>query len=224
MDHGWVVLGASLLLSLTSSARSKVGTASRDRAIPLTPMKVAFSIWIFIYILILVSYFYQMWNVLPRWSNYAQAASFFLSALWTEVFVRKESWVPAIACLLLIATCVFSLLAAIWGNTWTDDSTWTQKLCVDAGYSLYSGWLLVASTLAIVNWAKDYTSNIPFSSLAAPIVLGIGVACARRDTVLLLPLLWAIALQESPPRKQQVVLLFVLLMGEAYIVASIIFN
>lgn len=208
-------LSLSVCVSLISNFAfgSNIGAVSRERDTSLTPSNLAFSIWGVIYSWIVVAIAYQVWYPLPVSPNVCMGISFLLSALWVPTFSSNTRLGILSSSVILVSAFSFALAAVLLSQGWKPPIL--RTLCVDAAFSLYTGWLLVASTLAVLISLKELgTQTFYLSYLFVPSLIAMGVAVPTKNPVLLLPLLWAVALQKDPPKIMQGVLLFLLLLAE----------
>ena len=224
MSHALDVFGVSLVaLSVIGSIVTNavvgrsIGAVSRERNTAATPSEGAFAIWGLIYFLVMASVVFQFWRPLPFASNMAMAISFAAAAAWVPVFVTNTPPNLVVASLLLAVSFVSALVSIVVGKNWTtggDQASIVRHLLIDAGYSLYTGWLLVATTLGVAIAAGAFGNDLPFATLFVPGTLVCLIAVLLGDPVLTLPLVWATLFQKAPPKTQQAFLLLLLLLGE----------
>lgn len=174
----------------------------------ITPAGFAFSIWG-------VIYFFQacfvIWSVLPQQKSnkliskdisWFFAISCLLNAIWVIVFAVGTDIAVQICSFILFSVLISILIAYVRCNAWLRlNNTWPEFLFIDVAFSLYAGWLTVASILnvSIAFIASGHTESlwdVPAETwsvimLSAALLINILVVLTRQDFVFPLVLAWA---------------------------------
>ncbi len=170
---------------------------------PFTPAGYVFAIWGIIYALLAVFVIYQ---VLPKQKvksfQKQIGALFLLSSIFNVVwlFLWQYDYISE-SCILmfaLLATLVSIYLRLGKGKS---NVSRTEKLCVHLPFSVYLGWITVASianvaaALVSVRWDGFGFSAQAWAILAMVIalVVTLAVIAARRDIAYSLVVVWALA-------------------------------
>lgn len=163
-------LGGAALASLAASTRVDFARVARA---PLQPRDAAFAIWGLLYALLGAQAVAVALARLPVAVAPVAltCASLVLTAVWTGVYARTRA---SAGVLLAAAACA-------WGA-----AALAPRV---PAYALYAGWLSVACALA----ARVADPRLPALLVAA-------AAVAAAQPLAVLPLLWALALQEGVPR------------------------
>jgi len=195
-----VVNFAAVLLPLNDLTTGELA----DRfQVYFVPAGYVFSIWSLIYLLLIV---FAVWQVLPaqRANERMRAIAplFWLSCLanmgW--IFLWHYEQVPAslVAMLVLLGSLIGVYLKLDIGRS---DPGRTQRWTVNALFSIYLGWITVATianattVLDHLNWSGWGISPEVWTAimLAVAVVLAAVVAYTRRDVLYLVVLIWAFA-------------------------------
>ena len=171
-------------------------------ASPFTPAGYVFAIWGIIYVLLLVFVIYQ---VLPKQRNKPFqrqiGALFILSSVFNVVWLFLWQYdyiaVSVVVMFALLATLVAVYLRLGIGKS---NATLTEKLSVHLPFSVYLGWITVASianvaaALVSVGWdgfgfgAETWA----IAAMGTALVVTLVVIAARRDITYSLVVVWAL--------------------------------
>lgn len=169
----------------------------------VTPAGYVFSIWGFIYILLLVFVIFQ---VLPSQKEKAfqkeVGVLFVLSSVfnvtWLFLWQYEQITSSVIAMFALLATLIMIYLRLNIGKS---SVSLREKLCVHLPFSVYLGWITVASianvaaALVSINWDGFGLSDVTWAVLVIVVALIITllVVFTRRDVAYGLVIIWALA-------------------------------
>jgi benzodiazapine receptor len=170
---------------------------------PFTPAGYVFAIWGIIYALLLVFVIYQAF---PKQKNKLFqkqiSALFILSSIFNVVwlFLWQYDYITVSVVLMfaLLATLIAIYLRLGIGKS---NAPLTEKLCVHLPFSVYLGWITIASianvaaALVSVGWNGFGLSAETWAIVAMSIALIITlvVIVARRDIAYSLVVIWALA-------------------------------
>ena len=219
-----LVVAYAVLILVVGLRRSGLAMATPSNWRPaFSPGRGAFSIWCLIFTLLFTTIAYQLSAIaiasvrVPQcYANLSLATSFILSAAWLDIFRDGSDRVRVrIAALVLVAAAATALLAATMQDWWWTSNS--QRMAIPflaLPIGLYTGWMLVASTLSvgtavlsvapptppykirsytILDAAEKYDRTSPASWV--PLALAVGasaVATSFTDPFILLPLIWAL--------------------------------
>jgi len=169
----------------------------------VTPAGYVFSIWGFIYILLLVFVIFQ---VLPSQKEKAfqkeVGVLFVLSSVfnvtWLFLWQYEQITSSVIAMFALLAALIMIYLRLNIGKS---SVSLREKLCVHLPFSVYLGWITVASianvaaALVSINWDGFGLSDVTWAVLVIVVALIITllVVFTRRDVAYGLVIIWALA-------------------------------
>ena len=170
---------------------------------PFTPAGYVFAIWGIIYALLLVFVIYQ---ALPKQKNKSFqkqiGALFMLSSIFNVVwlFLWQYDYITLSVAVMfaLLATLIAIYLRLSIGKS---NAPLTEKLCVHLPFSVYIGWITIASianvaaALVSVGWNGFGLSAETWAIVAMSIALIVTlvVIVARRDIAYSLVVVWALA-------------------------------
>jgi benzodiazapine receptor len=169
----------------------------------ITPAGFTFSIWSLIYILLIVFVIFQ---ALPRNrdQSFIRQVSFLfiLSGVWNVLWLFLWHY----ELLTLSVVLMFALLATLIAiylrlGIGKSDVRLTEKLCVHVPFSVYLGWITVASitnvaaALTAVGWDGGGIEGVTWGMLviAVALVITLAVVGTRKDAAYGLVLVWALA-------------------------------
>jgi len=140
-----------------------VGQVSDDNPTMITPAGYAFIIWGIIYTLLCITAIYTALPSsicekinMPRNNSllfdsisYWQVAQYTFNALWIIIFVQNEVW-SMIVCLVLIVSLLTSNLFVLTKlEPERKNLNWIEFIGFWVGYSIYTGWVSVATILNV---------------------------------------------------------------------------
>lgn len=184
------------------------GSVSDKYKTLITPAGFAFAIWG-------VIYFFQacfvVWSLLPQQKantllihgvSWYFAISCVLNATWVLVFAVGTDLAVQFCSFILFLVLASVLTIYVRCKCWLrQNNTWPEFLFIDVSFSLYAGWLTVASILNvsiafIAGGATDSLWGVPAETwsiimLSAALLINIIVVLTRRDFVFPLVLAWA---------------------------------
>lgn len=169
----------------------------------VTPAGYVFSIWGFIYILLLV---FVVFQVLPSQKEKAfqkeVGVLFVLSSVFNVIWLFLWQYEQITSSVILM----FALLAALIMiylrlNIGKSSVSLREKLCVHLPFSVYLGWITVApianvaAALVSINWDGFGLSDVTWAVLVIVVALIITllVVFTRRDVAYGLVIIWALA-------------------------------
>lgn len=169
----------------------------------VTPAGYVFSIWGFIYILLMV---FVVFQVLPSQKEKAfqkeVGVLFVLSSIfnvtWLFLWQYEQITSSVIAMFALLAALIMIYLRLNIGKS---SVSLREKLCVHLPFSVYLGWITVASianvaaALVSINWDGFGVSDVTWAVLVIVVALIITllVVFTRRDVAYGLVIIWALA-------------------------------
>jgi len=184
-----------------------VGNVSDTYATKFTPTGWAFSIWGIIYTGLAG---FVIWQMLPRntenvtlWVDfgYLFLAANVVNSLWIVVWVQNTDNCVIISCILLLLLLGIVMLMTTRAQTWARDRPGgaVEFAVVDVTFSIYSGWLTVASTvnvtaaLVAAKWDGSPWTDEGWSVLMACVAAAIFLAYVwrRQDGAYGLVYTWA---------------------------------
>lgn len=170
---------------------------------PFTPAGYVFAIWGIIYALLLIFVIYQ---ALPKQRNkpfQKQIGALFilssvLNVVWLFLWQYDYIAVSVFVMLALLATLVLIYLRMGIGKS---NVALTEKLSVQLPFSVYLGWITVASianvaaALVSVGWDGFgvTTEAWAIAAMAVGLIVTLVVIVARRDIAYSLVIVWALA-------------------------------
>eukprot|EP00036_Acanthoecidae_sp_10tr_P005096 CAMPEP_0182940222 /NCGR_PEP_ID=MMETSP0105_2-20130417/46943_1 /TAXON_ID=81532 ORGANISM="Acanthoeca-like sp., Strain 10tr" /NCGR_SAMPLE_ID=MMETSP0105_2 /ASSEMBLY_ACC=CAM_ASM_000205 /LENGTH=272 /DNA_ID=CAMNT_0025079691 /DNA_START=64 /DNA_END=879 /DNA_ORIENTATION=+ len=150
-----------------------VGDVSNEYETRITPAGYAFSIWGVIYCLMAA---FVVWQLLPQQRRHLEviddqigwifAVSNVVNSVWIIVWVQGTLASVWIAAILLFSLLALLLCIVVRAETWQKPrDSLTQLVVVDGTFSLYSGWVTVASILnmAVALKASGWRGNDDFT-------------------------------------------------------------
>ncbi len=184
------ILATSTLITICSSSTIRFKSTYRP---VFQPENGAFSIWGIIFSLLLASSVSMFVNQAPNSNSVVFiSASLILCSLWTLTFSEKKY----ITSFLLL---LFGGLTSLVGLTFLKKSTNIESWIYEISFSLFSGWLFVATLLAFAiamheNGIDDFDSYymLLFSSL-----LIYSISILVKKPILNIPILWALLFQSD---------------------------
>jgi benzodiazapine receptor len=169
----------------------------------VTPAGYTFSIWGLIYTLLLVFIVYQ---VLPRnreqsflrQVSFLFALSGILNVLWLFLWHYELITFSVMLMFALLATLIAIYLRVNIGRV---DVSFREKVCVHVPFSIYLGWITVASianvaaALTFVGWDGGGIDPVTWAMLVIVVALLITLAviATRKDAAYSLVIAWALA-------------------------------
>lgn len=169
----------------------------------VTPAGYVFSIWGFIYILLLV---FVVFQVLPSQKEKAfqkeVGVLFVLSSVfnvaWLFLWQYEQITSSVVAMFALLAALIMIYLRLNIGKS---SVSLREKLCVHLPFSVYLGWITVApianvaAALVSINWDGFGLSDVTWAVLVIVVALVITllVVFTRRDVAYGLVIIWALA-------------------------------
>ncbi|MDH5779001.1 MAG: tryptophan-rich sensory protein [Candidatus Bathyarchaeota archaeon] len=169
----------------------------------ITPAGFTFSIWSLIYTLLLV---FVVFQALPRNRDQAFIRQvsflFILSGVWNVLWLFLWHYelltFSVVLMFALLATLIAIYLRLGIGK---GDVRLTEKLCVHVPFSVYLGWITVASitnvaaALTAVGWDGGGIEGVTWGILviAVALVITLAVVGTRKDAAYGLVLVWALA-------------------------------
>ncbi len=169
----------------------------------ITPAGYTFSIWGLIYMLLLIFIIYQ---ALPgnREQSFLSKVSFLfalsgiLNVLWLFLWHYELITLSVMLMFALLATLIAIYLRLDIGRV---DVALREKVCVHVPFSVYLGWITVASianvavALTFVGWDGGGVEPVTWAMLVIVVALLITLAviATRKDAAYSLVLVWALA-------------------------------
>ena len=170
---------------------------------PITPAGYVFAIWAIIYALLLVFVIYQ---ALPKQKNQPFqkqiGALFILSSIFNIVWLFLWQYdfitVSVVVMFALLATLIAIYLRL---NIGKPKAPLAEKLCVHLPFSVYLGWITiatianVAAALVSVGWNGFGLSaeTWAIAAMSIALIVTLIVIAARRDIAYSLVIVWALA-------------------------------
>ncbi len=198
-----LALTVNVLASVLPLNGQNTGEISDRFQVYFVPAGYVFSIWGIIYIGWIAFAVYQ---ALPthkesprlRRLGYFFALSGVFNAAWLFCWHYNAFGLSVIVMLLLLGSLIASYLRLDVGRTPVSTA---ERWCVDIPFSIYLGWVSVATIANITDWlylvgwdgfglAPQLWATI---MLAVALILGLLMALTRRDVAYLLVFLWAFA-------------------------------
>ena len=177
------------------------GQISDSFEVYFVPAGYVFSIWGLIYIGLIaftVFQFLPTQKQSPRLRNlgYLFALSNVANATWLFCWHYNQFGLSVLVMLILLGLLIASYLRLDVGRT---PVTVSERWCVDIPFSVYLGWITVAtvanisSWLYFINWGGFGISPQVWAviMLLVASLLGLGMALTRRDYAYLLVLVWS---------------------------------
>jgi len=168
----------------------------------ITPAGYVFSIWGIIYILLGVFVVYQKFTSakgkeFQRRIGWLFVLSCIVNIAWLFLWQFEYLGLSVILMFLLLATLIFIYLRLDIGKS---NVSTTEKLAVHLPFSVYLGWITVASianvavTLVSVNWDGFGLDSLVWSTLVIIVALFITliVLATRKDVAYTLVIIWAL--------------------------------
>lgn len=193
-----LVIGGGVAISLASNALfgSKIGSVSRERELPFTPKGGAFSIWLFIYTLLIAAAVYAANKEVPTSLSYSLGLSLLLSAVWVPLFTRNSPVTTVASALVLWLSLVSAFVAVLRAGRFNASDPW-RALGLQSSVALYAGWLCCAATLCTGIALDAYRVVLPPYTLFALSSLASVLAVISKNPVMAVPALWALAWQKQ---------------------------
>ena len=200
---------AFILTIVVNGLASSVGLNGRTTAevsdlysTLVTPAGYVFAIWGVIYALLLA---FVVFQALPsqRGKPFLQNVSFFfvlssvLNVSWLFLWHYDQIVLSVVLMFALLATLIAIYLRL---NVGKSTVSWKEKACVNLPFSVYLGWITVASianvaaALVSVNWDGFGLANDTWGVLviAVALVITLTVILTRKDAAFGLVLIWAL--------------------------------
>jgi len=168
----------------------------------ITPAGYVFSIWGIIYIMLGVFVVYQTFTgakgkEFQRRIGWLFVLSCVVNVAWLFLWQFEYLGLSVILMFLLLATLIFIYLRLDIGKS---NVSTTEKLAVHLPFSVYLGWITVASianvavTLVSVNWDGFGLDSLVWSTLVIIVALFITliVLATRKDVAYTLVIIWAL--------------------------------
>jgi benzodiazapine receptor len=203
------LVGATLALAVNVLAVTlplngqDTGAISDRLAAYFVPAGYVFSIWGVIYVGWIAFVIYQFLpaqKTSPRLRRlgYVFALSCVFNAVWLFCWHYLQFGLSVVVMLILLGLLIASYLRLDVGRAAVGP---LERWCVDVPFSLYLGWITVATVanisgfLFFINWDGFGLSPELWAviMLAVGSLLGLGMALSRRDSGYLLVLVWAFA-------------------------------
>lgn len=169
----------------------------------ITPAGLTFSIWGIIYLLLLAFVVFQFLHrdredAFHSQVGYLFALSSLINIIW--LFLWQYDYITASVALMfaLLASLIAIYLRLQIGKS---KLSLSEKLCVHLPFSVYLGWITVASianvatALVSVNWDRFGISEATWAVLviAIALIITLAVLATRRDIAYGLVIVWALA-------------------------------
>lgn len=178
-----------------------ISAISSEYVTYLTPAGYAFSIWSFIYVLLIAFVVYQARDILkPRSENKLPGlvGPYFIIAsiangLWTYVFVNEFTGLSVLILLLLTAS-LYMLLSRL--RIALDDKPLKEVAFVWWPLMIYAGWVTVASVVNVASWLDSV--GVVITPIMASLALILLAAClmallfTRHVRELVLACIWGV--------------------------------
>lgn len=187
------VAGLTALLCCSTAYASRIRPVSDSASSPLTPPPSAFSIWLVIYVLLIATCAAQFFDGriadrLSGWFLLSTAATL----AWLHLYTRGHVLVSGAA---LFAATAFVSASYVRVQQWpsVSDEGWPLGLAT-VTFSLYLGWMLVATVLGISQAAhhKKWRSRGLDQMLLLILFTAVGIAAfVAKDPVVGVGLAWA---------------------------------
>jgi hypothetical protein len=205
-----VAFSMTILLNYTSSAGYispyGVGTVSRMNPTKISPASGAFAIWLYIYVLQAFFVVYQfVWPkkdeaLLLHGVGLWYIGACICNSLWIITFVQGNT--AALWCSMVIIFGLLACICKVYMNTycWAKSRPGgvLQFFAVDVHFSLYGGWVTVASIVnsaiainSIVDADSSTESTCSVVMLLVALLLNTTLAVTRQDCVWPGVLAWA---------------------------------
>ena len=221
-----LALAVNILASALPLNGQNTGEISDRFQVYFVPAGYVFAIWGLIYIGWIAFAIYQARpsqkeNPRLRRLGYAFAWSGVFNAAWLFCWHYNYFGLSVLVMLALLGLLIASYLRLDVGNTPVGS---LEKWCVDIPFSVYLGWISVATvanaavTLVDAGWNGGDAGPVPWTlvMLAVGAALGLAMAWLRHDVAYVLVLVWAylgiwVAQSATPPVAQTALLLALVL-------------
>lgn len=195
------VVTVNALANLIPLGGKTTGEISKQYENLFTPAGYTFAIWGVIYLLlgVFILYTWGVWGdqeeavVLNR-IGWLFAASCCLNSLWILSWHSDAIGISTV--------CIFALLIClilIQQEIGAEGHTLSRELCVNAGFSIYYGWIIAASIVNVCVWLTKLRWNgwglsEPFWTVAVLIIgtlIGLGVVLVGKNRLAGCAVVWA---------------------------------
>ncbi|MGA2143014.1 MAG: hypothetical protein ABSG94_11425 [Brevinematales bacterium] len=181
------------------------GDVSNEYKSLFTPAGITFSIWGVIYLLLLVFIIYQARDMFGRVKNTLQEHErtglfFFLSCLANSFWIFAWHF-EMIELSLLVMVLLLATLITIYTRLGIGirSSSTAQKLCLHLPFSIYLGWISVATianaaaVLVKIRWDRFGINDLywAIAMIIVAAILALAVLIRRNDIFYTLVILWA---------------------------------
>ena len=196
-----LALTVNILASTLPLNGQNTGEISDRFQVFFVPAGYVFAIWGIIYIGWIAFSIYQFLPAQkenPRLQNlgYLFALSGIFNAAWLFCWHYNQFGLSVLVMLALLGTLIFSYLKLDVGRTAVSAA---ERWCVDIPFSVYLGWITVATVANITSYLYSINWNgfgIPAQAWAAIMIavaslLGLLMTLTRRDSGYLFVLLWS---------------------------------
>ena len=143
-------------LAINAIHGSEIGKEANKYPNQITPSGWAFSIWAVIYTLLILLTLYQIFlptetiEKIVKECHYNFALSNVLNGLWVVTFAGGYIWFSTVVIAsLLCVNVVIQIHAKSWEVARLSSNELVDVLLVDVSYSLYNGWLSVATIVNV---------------------------------------------------------------------------
>ena len=196
-----LALTVNILASVLPLNGQNTGEISDRFQVYFVPAGYVFAIWGVIYICWIAFAIYQFLpaqKANPRLQKlgYLFALSGIFNAAWLFCWHYNQFGLSVLVMVALLGTLIFSYLKLDVGRTATSAA---ERWCVDIPFSVYLGWITVATVANITSYLYSISWNgfgIPAQAWAAIMIavaslLGLLMTLTRRDSGYLFVLLWS---------------------------------
>jgi len=201
---------------------------------PITPAGYVFAIWGIIYALLFAFVIYQ---ALPKQKNKPFqkqiSALFILSSIFNVVWILLWQYDYITVSVVMILALLASLIAIYMRlGIGKSNVPLTEKLCVHLPFSVYLGWITVASiadfaaALVSVRWDGFGLSAQTWVivAMAIALIVTLAVIFARRDIAYSLVIVWALAgIAAKQSNDQNIVLTAEIAIGVIFVALALSF-
>ena len=193
-----IALTVNILASTLPLNGQNTGEISDRFLVYFVPAGYVFAIWGIIYIGWIAFAIYHFRNDNPRLQNlgYLFALSGILNAAWLFCWHYNQFGLSALVMLALLATLIASYLKLDVGRRAVSAA---ERWCVDVPFSVYLGWITVATVanitdwLYLISWSGWGITAQPWAAIMIGVasLLGVLMALTRRDSGYLFVLVWS---------------------------------
>ena len=160
-------------------------------------LRIAFSIWFPIYLLLIASSIYAITQPVPMRTALLVAAAEVLTAAWVPLFLANTR-ATLVSASIVLAAAAASAVGAVFTSSmpWTA-SPWPCLVFVSGSFGLFAGWLCCAAVLGVGIALQAYGVETPQWLLLGLSILVAALTLASRNPILALPCAWALVWQEE---------------------------